>query len=100
MRGLRRRILAIVEEVNHEIRVDLGIEEPLPGLKTIDTLDVTNDLPEFNQADNEDESEEATAFGKILDDICLRYENVETEPDEFDDTEIWEEPIFETTAEN
>lgn len=71
MRGLRRRIEAIIEEVNHEIRVDLGLEEPNPELETIDTLNTEDDLPEITQ----EESEEAIAFEKVLDEISQRYDN-------------------------
>jgi len=79
MRGLRRRILAVIEEVNHEIRVDLGLEEPIPELKTIDTLGIAKELPKIEQVDDEEESEEAKAFEKILDEICERYERERAE---------------------
>lgn len=86
MRGIKRRIEAIIEEVNHVIRVDLGLEELNPELITPDTLDVADELPEIN---TEEESEEAKAFGKLLDEICQRYENQRTEIDE--EYEDWEE---------
>jgi len=79
MRGLRRRILAVIEEVNHEIRVDLGREEPIPELKTIDTLDIVKELPKIEQVDDQEESEEAKAFEKILDEISERYERERAE---------------------
>lgn len=79
MRGLKRRILAIIEEVNHEIRVDLGLEQRTPELKTIDTLDIVGKLPKIKQADDEEESEEAQAFEKILDKISERYERERAE---------------------
>ncbi|NDW08658.1 hypothetical protein [Dysgonomonas sp. 520] len=79
MRGLKRRILAVIEEVNHEIRVDLGLEEPIPELKTIDTLGIAKELPKIKQADDEEESEEAKAFERILNQISERYERERAE---------------------
>lgn len=100
MRGLRRRILAVIEEVNHEIRVDLGLEEPT--LEDVRKIEEILDLPctyiigEFKKVDNEDESEEAKAFEKVLDEISLRYENVKAEiAKEFDEFEASKEQAIE-----
>lgn len=94
MRGLRHRIEAIIEEVNHEIRVDLGIEQPNPELKTIDTLDVS-DVEKTPERESE-ESEEAKAFEKVLDEICASFDEEafteEEEPEDETNDELEEEP--------
>lgn len=89
MRGLRRRIEAIIEEVNHEIRVDLGLEHPNPELKTVDTLDIS-DVQKTLECE-EEESEEAKALEKVLDEIWMQYEaerkqEPEEEPDDWDES--------------
>lgn len=88
MRGLRRRIEAIIEEVNHEIRVDLGLEQPNPDLKTIDTLDVS-EVKKTPECEAE-ESEEAKAFEKVLDEICASFDEEtvmeEEEPEDSDES--------------
>jgi len=64
MRGLRHRIETIIEEVNREIRLDLGLELV------------------------EEESEEAKAFERELDEIEARYESIKVEiEDEFEESE-------------
>lgn len=91
MRGLRHRIEAIIEEVNHEIRVDLGIEQPNPELKTIDTLDVS-EVEKTPECESE-ESEEAKAFEKVLDEICASFdeETVMEEEETEEETEDLDE---------
>lgn len=91
MRGLRRRIEAIIEDVNHEIRVDLGLEQPNPELKTVDTLDVLDVQKTLECEDEEEESEEAKAFEKVLDEIWVQYEakreqEPEEEPDDLEES--------------
>lgn len=75
MKGLMRQILAIIEEVECEIRVDLGLEQTTE-LQTIETLEVMNESPEIEKPE---EWEEVKAFEKVLDEICARYESEETE---------------------
>lgn len=91
MRGLRRRIEAIIEDVNHEIRVDLGLEKSLPELVTPDTLDMVEELQEIEKVDTE--SEEAQAFGMVLDEISERYEKkiAEIEEEFGEELEVLEE---------
>lgn len=91
MRGLRHRIEAIIEEVNHEIRVDLGLEQPNPDLKTIDTLDVS-EVEKTPECESE-ESEEAKAFEKVLDEICASFdeETVMEEEETEEETEDLDE---------
>lgn len=94
MRGLRHRIEAIIEEVNHEIRVDLGLEQLNPDLKTIDTLDVS-DVEKTPEREAE-ESEEAKVFEKVLDEICASFDEEafteEEEPEDETNDELEEEP--------
>ncbi len=97
MRGLRRRIEAIIEDVNHEIRVDLGLEEVNPEVETVDTLDVS-DVQKTLECEAE-ESEEAKAFGKVLDEICASFDEErvaedepETKPEDEAITEREDEP--------
>jgi len=92
MKGLIRRIQADIKEVNHQIKVDLGLEQPTPEEleKTDYFLDFVNGLPE-------NESEEAKAFGKVLDGIWEQYENAKLEALEEPDTS--EEPNFKVVEE-
>lgn len=100
MRGLRRRIEAIIEDVNHEIRVDLGLEQPDPELKTVDTLDVS-DVEKTPERESE-ESEEAKAFEKVLDEICASLDGktvTEQEPGIVPETETSDKPEEEPDSE-
>jgi hypothetical protein len=64
MRGLRRQILAIIEEVEHEIRVDLGLTEPV--IEVQEEIDPAFDL---EKEEIEEEWPEVKAFEKLLDEI-------------------------------
>jgi len=94
MKGLRRRIEAMIEEVNQEIRVDLGLEQVTPEkLERIkQPINLSNELPK-----DEEESEEAIAFDRILDEIEARYTNAENEIQE--DCETFEKQPFKTLKE-
>jgi hypothetical protein len=68
MKGLRRRIEAIIEEVNHEIRADLGLVQP-----TAEEPQETIEQP-FDFLQEENESPEAIAFDRVLNEIEREYE--------------------------
>lgn len=98
MRGLRRRIETVIEDVNLEIRVDLGLEqvtpEELERLKQ--SVDFTDKVPEAEQVEEEqveEESEEAKAFERVLDEIEARYESIDLEEtdEELEESEELEE---------
>jgi hypothetical protein len=63
MKGLRRRIEAIIEEVNHEIRVDLGLVQPTAKERQ-ETIEQA-----FDFFQEEDESPEAMLFERVPDEI-------------------------------
>jgi|GEM_PF-2739282 len=99
MKGLRRRIEEIIEDVNLEIRVDLGLEQVTPEelARLKEPINLSNELLEIEPED-EEESEEAIAFEKVLDEIEARYKvtEIEEESDIFeldtDATEVFETP--------
>jgi hypothetical protein len=79
MKGLRRRIVADIAEVEHEIKVDLGLEQP-----TIEEVQATDFV---NEEESEEEYPEVVAFGKLLDEITENHDDI---PEEKTDEENFE----------
>ncbi|MDR3046394.1 MAG: hypothetical protein LBU51_02115 [Bacteroidales bacterium] len=77
MKGLRRRIMATIAEVEYEIKVNLGLVEPITAIQK--EIELVFDL---GKEEIEEEWPEVKAFEKLLDEIildCTEFNTILTE---------------------